>query len=87
MKKLSLYILILTMILNTTSVFANMAFNPWPGQYGVNSWGDNTYSYGRNYGDYTYYGNSRRRLSRNRTTNNTVRNIIRAKRLADMLGK
>lgn len=87
MKKISLYILILTIILNTTSVFANMAFNPWPGQYGVNSWGDNTYSYGRNYGDYTYYGNKRRHLSRNRNTNNTVRNIIRAKRMAEMLGK
>ena len=45
MKKISLYILILTIILNTSQVFANMAFNPWPGQYGVNSWGDNTYSY------------------------------------------
>ncbi len=86
MKKLSLYILILTMILNTTSVFANMAFNPWPGQYGVNSWGDNTYSYGNNYNDYTYYKNRRHRI-KNRNTNNTIRNVIRAKRMADMLGK
>ncbi len=86
MKKISLYILILTVIFNTTEAFANMAFNPWPGQYGVNSWGDNTYSYGNNYNDYNYYRNRRRHI-KNKNTSNTARNIIRAKRLADMLGK
>ena len=87
MKKISLYILILTITLNTTTAFANMSFNPWPGQYGINSWGDNTYSYNhKNYGDYKYFNNRRHHL-RNQNRNNTVRNIIRAKQIANMLSK
>ncbi len=78
MQKITL--LILTIILISPAVFADV-YNPWPGQYRGNSWGDNSYQYrNRHHRNFRYYGNDR---YRNPNQMSTLEKIIRAKRVAD----
>lgn len=78
MKNITL--LILTLILITPAVFAD-TYNPWPGQYRGNSWGDNSYQYRRHNRNFRYYGRDRYRNNPNQMS--TLEKIIRAKRVAD----
>ena len=78
MQKITL--LILTIILISPAVFADI-YNPWPGQYRGNSWGDNSYQYHRHNRNFRYYGRDRYRSSSNQMS--TLEKIIRAKRVAD----
>lgn len=60
------------------------SYNPWPGQYRGNSWGDNSYQYrNRHHHNFRYYGGNRYRNNPNQMS--TLEKIIRAKRIANRM--